>query len=171
MSQDNADRILSCVPVHYSQLLASPLFRVGGDAAVGPGTAGVYVLYEDDDTHGDGLRPVYVGQSEDIARRLRVHTDPYHESASLAHRIGNAYYMDARGKGTDEPSFGQALVCGADRVKRMWARYVSVESSDKRLMLHGYASISLVMGPVPDTDYTDEDKHDDKPFHPGKSHP
>jgi predicted GIY-YIG superfamily endonuclease len=134
----------AAVESHFRNLIAAPKQRFADQVAV-PSVPGVYLFSESG-------RPMYVGQSRNLRRRLRIHTRPTstHYQASFAFNLAK---REALAAGVDvarkraalaadhafEVHFAQARAS----VAGMTVQYVAVPSPITRTMLEMYASLAL----------------------------
>lgn len=110
-----------------------------------PAVEGIYLFSE----RG---RPIYVGQSQDIRRRLGDHTRPSgsHFSASFAFLLAKAA---AKRRGirvnrpratlAAHPRFGALFKGAKERVANMQVQFVKVEDPVRRTVFEVYASLLL----------------------------
>jgi hypothetical protein len=126
------------------RLGAAPLQRVA-DHLVIPQVPGIY-LFRDDGT------PIYVGQSRNLRRRLRIHTRPTsrHNQASfafnLARREAAAADIDIhrpRAHLAADPAFEAHFADARARVAAMHVQFIDVESPITRTMFEMFAALVL----------------------------
>jgi predicted GIY-YIG superfamily endonuclease len=128
----------------FGDLTTAPKQRFADHVAV-PSGPGVY-LFSDDG------RPMYVGQSRNLRRRLGIHTRPTstHYQASfafnLAKREAGAAGIDIARKRAAlaaDDAFKVHFAQARASVAGMTAQYVAVASPITRTMLEMYASLAL----------------------------
>lgn len=101
--------------------------------------AGCYVLIEEG-------RPVYVGISRSVIKRLRQHVNGRtHFDASLAYRI--AKQECPHGQNRDEamvnPEFMQYFENAKSRIAKMQVAYVEIDNPLERYVFEAYAAMKL----------------------------
>lgn len=118
---------------------------------------GIYLFSESE-------RPLYVGRSNRIRKRLQDHSRPSsgHNSASFAFRIARevtgkmkATYSQkgSRAELENDPEFRLAFDAAKARVRAMEVRYVEETDPMRQALLEMYAALSLK------TPYNDFDNH------------
>lgn len=126
------------------RLEAAPCLRVP-DHPVLPAVPGIYLFR-------DGEKPVYVGQSRSLRRRLRIHTRPSsrHNQASFAfnlakreaHLAGIDILRRRKTLGTDR-EFEVHFAAARAAVAQMRVQFVQVPDPIVRTMLEMYVSLVL----------------------------
>lgn len=116
---------------------------------------GIYVFYENN-------RPIYVGRSRDIAKRIRRHSRPSskHNSASFAFLLAkeqakvNGMNLKRTRKNLEaDPLFNEIFMKQKKRISKMLIRTVQIENSETQAIFEIYASKELK------TKYNDFDTH------------
>jgi hypothetical protein len=126
------------------QLEAAPCLRVA-EHPVLPAVPGVYLFT-------DGKKPIYVGQSRSLRRRLRIHTRPTsrHNQASFAFNLAK---REARLAGVDivrrrktlgaDAAFEVHFAAARAAVAQMSVQFVEVPDPIVRTMFEMYVSLVL----------------------------
>ena len=136
-------KIVEQMPDLLNQLSKLPL-RPWGNLGELP-TKGIYVFYEDG-------RPVYVGRSRNLERRLKEHGNQSstHYSSSFAFNMAK---NDAVKKGVDinrtrkqldeDPAFNKLFSEAKTRVSNMGVRVIAIDDAIVQTLFEVYASVAL----------------------------
>lgn len=149
----------------YLEMLEGDLLRLKGDMPklasalpVGVDGRGIYVFYEQD-------RPLYVGRSNTLRKRIQQHCRPAstHNQATFAYRIAatqlglpRAGYHpdDSRARRLAEnASLREAFSVAKTRIRGMSIRTLRVDDPRQQALFELYVAIVL------DTPYNDFDNH------------
>lgn len=140
------DELMACPLMPAKEATSSKLFSSKG---------GIYVFYEND-------RPIYVGRSDNLKRRVRIHRMSDHMGATLAFKLARE---QANTEGLDHsmaknrkakiaiPEFNTMFLNAKQRITGMSVRFVEVEDSILQMMLEAYVHLEL------ETPYNDFDNH------------
>ena len=140
------DPYLEQVRDSFKRLLGKPLIPVEGMASQIPlRSAGIYVFYENG-------KPLRVGTTTDVRKRIRQHHGPSFRSAAFAKRLARC----ATGiKGGTRPGEGWKTQAGQNsrlgdefekarkRIRNMEVRWVEEPDADCRYLLEFYAAKEL----------------------------
>lgn len=138
------DRAIEQMQPLLDDLLAAPKHTVADHPKV-PSVAGVYLFSEDD-------RPIYVGQSRKLSRRLRFHTSltSRENQASFAFNIAK---REAGKVGLNikplrkaleaDPDFAEHFSQAKERVRAMEVQFIGLEDPINRTIFEVYASLAL----------------------------
>ena len=136
---------LEIVEASFQELVIRPLVPMGEHRAKTPEEAGVYVIVERD-------RPIYVGRSRDLRRRLNDHLSSSVSKAALAVRIARAdtgLSADYK-KGHSahhlfdtNKTFRAAFNSATERIGAMHVRWVLEEDDVRQALLEIYVAVEL----------------------------
>lgn len=138
------DRAIARTRPLLDELLAAPKHTVADHPKV-PSVPGIYLFSEDG-------RPIYVGQSRKLSRRLRFHTrlTSKQNQASFAFNIAK---REARKAGLDikrfrkaleaDPGFAEHFAEAKARVRSMEVQFIELEDPIERTLFEVYASLAL----------------------------
>jgi hypothetical protein len=138
------DRAISQLPTLLAELRASAGHRVADHPTI-PSAPGIYLFSE-------GRRPVYVGQTRNLRRRLQQHTGltRRENEASFAFNIAKreaarAGVILGRGRPALEtnPAFAPHFDRARAAVATMRVRYIELEDPVTRTLFEIYASLAL----------------------------
>jgi len=141
-------------PQLFSRLEAAPLNRVSELSSI-PAISGVYVIF-------NRGKPLYVGRSRNVRRRMRHHVRPKPGQSAFAFRLarertGNvrATYVTvgSRKMLMADRAFVAAFVAAAERIGRMSVRYVEIGDPVTQCLFEVYVSLAYA------TPYNDFDTH------------
>ena len=136
--------VVDQLPIALYELLGSRRFRWTERAEV-PAKPGLYLLTE-------GGKPVYVGQTRNLRKRLTQHGALYSwsMSATFAFRIAK---IEAKKRGLNtrrfnrkleaDPEFAKLFVAAKQRVAAMEAQVIQMEDPITRTVFEVYAAVML----------------------------
>jgi len=146
--------LIKRMPILLKQLTSQPL-RPWNDRGILP-QKGVYVFYE-------GEKPMYVGRTNSMSRRLQRHGNPSsgHNSATFAFNIAKRQAIKrrmnvrmSRSRLEVAPAFTELYLKAKKRVARMPVRVIEINDAIVQTLFEVYAAMSL------DTrEYNDFDTH------------
>lgn len=140
---DDFNRLVKQLPELYDQLLKLPL-RPWNNLGSLP-TRGIYVFYEDD-------KPIYVGRSKNINRRLKEHGNQgsTHYSSSFAFNIAKKEAVKrgidtnrTRNQLEEDQTFSMLFTEAKERVSKMSVRVIPIDDPITQTLFEVYASMAL----------------------------
>ncbi len=141
------------MPLRLQSLLEQPLIAIDDIGITQVPQKGVYVFFEGD-------KPIYVGRSNRLKKRLKEHSqrssDRY--SATLAFRIVKQNTSTLQKKQTNEQlmknrDFVEEFEAAKDRIARTKIRFIGIENQIEQAMFEIYAALTL------NTKYNDFSTH------------
>lgn len=140
------DEIEQALPRVLIALTSAPAIR-RGDGVVVPARPGVYLLSE-------GSRPIYVGQTRNLRRRLAQHASTWakQNQASFAFSQARVEALTTnpslrrhrtRAALADDPEFALVFSRHRERVAAMVIQYVEVSDPELRTVFEVYAAVIL----------------------------
>ena len=142
MNQAFSEKITSVV-AKFSNLMAAPLLPMRGGASHSPG-GGIYILYSEG-------RPVHVGRTRGLRKRLQGHCSESHYHASYAFKRARA----ETGKVADyrpgnsrkvlayDTEFRPVFLRHVQAIRQMQYRFLSVSDPVEQYLLECYAAMEL----------------------------
>jgi predicted GIY-YIG superfamily endonuclease len=156
MSKKFHDKINTLINL-YEELIQCPLMlATEATKAKGfPNTGGIYLFYEAE-------RPLYVGRTDNLKRRVRIHKTSDYNGASFAFKLAKEM---ATNRGLDlspaknkkelalYPEFNKYFNEAKIRIAVMQVKHVRIDDPITQLLLEPYVHLSL------DTPYNDFNNH------------
>jgi len=137
-----ADRM----PSYLQSLLKQPLIAIDDIGITQVPQKGVYIFFE-------GNKPVYVGRSNRLKKRLKEHSQRSsdHYSATLAFRIAKKNTSTLRIKDRKQTNeqlmkngdFVKEFKAAKERISRAKIRFIEIEDQIEQAMFEIYASLEL----------------------------
>lgn len=138
------DAAVAQMPELLQQLRDAPGHRVAEHPTV-PAAPGIYLFNE-------GERPVYVGQSRNLRKRLKQHTGSRrdHNQASFAFNLAKREAATAgadvtrfRAQLSADPAFAALFTTARETVAAMSVRFIEVPDRIVRTLFEVYAALAL----------------------------
>jgi hypothetical protein len=104
---------------------------------------GCYVFM---DEVGNEIKPIYVGISRRVVRRLTQHLNTNtHHSATFAYRMACADFPHTmkRSEAMDDELFDQAFLAVKERMQRMRIAFIEIENDLELYLFEAYAAMEL----------------------------
>ena len=134
------------MPLRLQALLEQPLIAIDDIGITQVPQKGVYVFFE-------GNKPIYVGRSNRLKKRLKEHSQRSsdHYSATLAFRIAKQNTLTLpkkEKKQTNEQlmknrDFVEEFEAAKDRIARTKIRFIGIEGQIEQAMFEIYAALAL----------------------------
>jgi len=134
------------MPLRLQSLLEQPPIAIDDIGITQVPQKGVYVFFEDN-------RPIYVGRSDRLKKRLKEHSQrsSVHNSATLAFKIAKqntSTLHKKEKKQTNEQlmknrDFVEEFEAAKDRIARAEIRFIEIEDQIEQAIFEIYASLAL----------------------------
>ncbi len=131
------------MPLRLQSLSEQPPIAIDDIGITQVPQKGVYVFFEDN-------RPIYVGRSDRLKKRLKEHSQrsSVHNSATLAFKIAKQNTSILRKKQTNEQlmknrDFVEKFEAAKDRIARTKIRFIEIEDLIEQAMFEIYVHLAL----------------------------
>ena len=149
-------KVVATMPLCLKSLLEQPPITIDDIGITDVPQKGVYVLFEGD-------KPIYVGRSNRLKKRLKEHSQRSsdHYSATLAFGITKQEYFNSQKEGRRQTNaqlmqnsiFREKFEAAKGRIAKTRIRFIAIEDQVEQAMFEIYAALEL------DTELNDFSTH------------